>query len=42
MYSKVMRLKWKFVSVRLESAKLDAVRNIGLEIVLDEADGTPR
>jgi hypothetical protein len=50
MYSEVMRLKWKFISVCLEivlnltqnRCVVYAERNIGLEIVLDEADGTPR
>jgi hypothetical protein len=49
-YSKVTRLKWKLISVHLEIAlnltqnrcMVYAKRNIGLENVLDQADGTPR
>jgi hypothetical protein len=49
-YSKVMRLKWKLVLVRLDIALIltqdryfvYTKRSIGLEIVLDKADRTPR
>jgi hypothetical protein len=49
-YSKVTRLKWKLVSVRLEIGliltqdryTICAQRTIGSEIVLDAPDGTPR
>ena len=49
-YSKVTRLKWNIVSVRLDivlvlvqdMCTVCAKRTIGLEIVLDAPDGTPR
>jgi hypothetical protein len=49
-YSKVTRLKWKPVSIHLEivlnltedRCTVCAERTIGLEIVLDAPDGTPR
>jgi hypothetical protein len=45
-----MRLKWKIILVCLEivliltldKSTVCAERTIGLEIILDEADGTPR
>jgi hypothetical protein len=48
--SLVTRLKWKLISVSLEivliltldRCRICAERTIGLEIILDEADGTPR
>jgi hypothetical protein len=49
-YSKVTRLKWKLVSVHLELVPIltqdrcmvCAEHTIGLEIILDAPDGTPR
>jgi hypothetical protein len=49
-FSMVTRLKWKLVLVRLEivliliqdRSTVCAERTIGLEIVLDAPDGTPR
>jgi hypothetical protein len=49
-YSEVTRLKWKLILVRLEivlilmqdSDIVYAERTIGLEIILDTPDGTPR
>jgi hypothetical protein len=49
-YSKVMRFKWKLVSIRLEivliltqdTCMVCAERTIGLEIILDTPDRTPR
>jgi hypothetical protein len=49
-YFYVTRLKWKLVSVRLEivlimtqgRSKVYAECTIGLEIILDTPDGTPR
>jgi hypothetical protein len=49
-YSKVMRLKWKLVSIRLEivliltqdTYTVCAECTIGLKIILDTPDGTPR
>jgi hypothetical protein len=49
-YSKVTRLKWKLVSVYLEivlnltqdRCTVCTERTIGLEIILDTLDGTPR
>jgi hypothetical protein len=49
-YSWVTRLKWKLVSVRLETVLVSvqdrcmvcAKCNIASEIVLDASDGTPR
>jgi hypothetical protein len=49
-YTKLMRLKWKLVSVHLEIVLIlmqDRCivfdeRTIGLEIILDSPDGTPR
>jgi hypothetical protein len=49
-YSWVTRLKWKLVSVHLETVLVSvqdrctvcAKHNIGLELVLDIMDGTPR
>jgi hypothetical protein len=46
----VTRLKWKLVSVRLEivlilmqdRCTVGAEHTIGLKIILEEADGTPR
>ena len=50
MYSLVMRLKWKLISVRLEMLvvlvqdrrMVGAKRTIGSDIILDAPDGTPR
>jgi hypothetical protein len=49
-YSEVMRLKWKLILVCLDIALIltkdgyivYAERSIGLEIILDAPDGTPR
>jgi len=46
----VMRLKWKFVSVRLETVLILTLdrctvcgeQTIGSEIIMDAPDGTPR
>jgi hypothetical protein len=50
LYSKVTRLKWKLVSVRLEIVRIltqdrcpvCAERTIGSEIILDAPDRTPK